>query len=160
MKLLPFILFIILLSSFAYAAPPFQAGAGNDGFDIRAPTAEFIVQGQDGDLHVHVWNKSNGFPILNTDAQCLVHIYNSSGSHILARNMTADPVYEVDWELEIGGGNFTNLGDYPFIIQCNNSNIGGFISSKVIVAPDGEDNTIKDTTAGLSFIIYLRLSSI
>ena len=87
-------LFLFLLSSFfislVSAQPPFQEASGAIGLDIRFPQVDVVKQNNDVNYHIHVYNKSNGLLVTNTTISCLVHLYDSTGDHVLISDMGFD----------------------------------------------------------------------
>lgn len=137
-----FLLFLISISLVS-AAQPTQTFIGDVGIEIKIPQAEFVKQNRDVVLHTHIYNASDGLPMDNHTASCNVHLYNVSGNHILQEDMVFNVEEVFDYELYINGDNFSTLGLYSFIIQCNTTpidggGIGGFVSGAVEVTEDGK----------------------
>lgn len=134
-KKIIWICIVFLLISFVSAQPPFQEAGGDVALDIRAPTGTFLKQGQDVQLNTHLYNRSNGLLINNTEASCTIHVYNITGHHIIEEALIPSGVF--DFQLNISGGNFSLLGEYSFVEQCNTSTIGGFVSRGIEVTKSG-----------------------
>jgi len=142
------IILLILIVPFVYSAKPTQVFTGDVGIEIKIPLAEFITQNQDAQLNLHIFNLSNGLLMTNETTDCLFHLYNKSGHHILNEEMEFDDNYN-DFQLNIGGGNFSQLGFHSFIIQCNESSIGGFVSGSVEVTKTGDSSETNYIVIGL-----------
>lgn len=148
-----FLLFLVVLP-IAYSVKPTQVFTGTVGLEIRIPQAEYAKQNEAVQLNIHVYNLSNGFPMKNDTTSCLFHMFNRTGHHILNEFMNFNE-HENDFFLDIGGGNFTQLGFQSFIIGCNTSTIGGFVSGSIEVTETGEDDSNLDNTSGLVVFMFL-----
>jgi len=138
-KIIYFLFCILLVASIANAAKVTQTFSGGDiGLELRIPPAEFVKQNEDIQSNMHVFNKSSGFLMTNETTSCLFHIYNKSGNHIASENMEYEDEDD-DFFLDVDKGNFSDLGFLSFIIQCNTSNEGGFVSGSVEVTHDGKE---------------------
>ncbi len=120
----------IFLISFISAVPPFvQEEVFTEGYEIRYPLDGTLKLNTDHTFYFHVYNISNGVPISNSSTNCVFHLYDSSGEHILE---VAAEHYESDidneWEVFVGGNNFSEKGDQSYLMQCNSSSLGGFAS--------------------------------
>ena len=110
---------MFFLVSFVSAAPPLQLIEGSEkGLIIEYPKYETKKQNQDFKLHLHVFNETDGSLMKNDTTDCNIHIYNESGHHVLEEDLGFDSNL-IDFELFIDGGNFSVLGEYAYIIQCN-----------------------------------------
>ena len=159
-----FFLFLITFSISVFGEPPFstQEATGDETLELRNPTVNYIKQNLDGvKLHIHLFNRSNGLIINNNSADCYVHIYNIRGGHILEKEMGFE--YNPDntggeFELSIGPGNFSEIGQHSFIVHCNTSSQGGFTSSSFVITEDGLDpDRIKDPYNLMIYGAYLIL---
>ena len=148
-----------LNAQFVSSAKPAQFSVGDEGLDIKLPQVEYLRQNRDVRYNFHVFNKSNGLPLDETNVNCLIHLYNQTGYHIFIENITTTE-HVWDFEGDIAGGNFSTLGLYSFIVQCNNSLYGGFISSSVEVTYNGNAPPSDFVTVFfiLVFILILALA--
>ena len=141
-KVLPIFifLFVILSLSLVVAQPPFEALDTTDGLAIEVPITDYLQQYQDFKFHVHVQNSSNGVPMYssNGEEECFLHLYNTTGSHLVESEMGADG-NGVDYDLRVLGGNFSVPGQYAVVIWCNNSFQGDFLEFPIMVTPTGEE---------------------
>lgn len=148
---------ILLVLSIVNAAKPTQVFTGDVGLVIRVPQAEYAKQNELTQLNIHVYNLSNGFPMKNDTTSCLLHIFNRTGHHILNEVMNFNE-HESDFFLDIGRGNFSKLGFYSFIIGCNTSTIGGFVSGSIEVTRDGKQPPPHQSTIiGIGIVAFLLL---
>lgn len=133
--------FVILLLIPLISAPPqVQLNTGDKGLEIKYPAYEFVQQHGSFTLHTHVFNKSDGLLVTNSTTSCILHLYYPNGSHLLERNMSFDS-NNIDFELFISKGNFSVLGIHAYIIQCDATSIGGFVSGMFDVTPSGIELT-------------------
>jgi len=134
-KSLLFFIFIVLLTSFAFAEPPVIQASNKEGL-ISIEFPGFLYHKPTNlTIHIHVFNYT-GLPLYNDSTDCFLHLYNQSGSHIIEDDMTFDSNM-VDFYKKIPA-DLLKIGDsYQFIIWCNTSNIGGFISSGFQITETG-----------------------
>lgn len=148
MKVVTKILFFFMISliciTFVSSAPTKFSGTTTLGLDIEHPISDPIKVGLDHKFHFHVFNSSNGLPILanKLSANCTFHLYNSVGSHIVKVNniVSSDDIY--DYEQLIKGGNFSVPGQYSYVFQCNTSTAGGYYTNYFEVTPTGFVGTL------------------
>lgn len=138
-KIVLFLFFVLFLCNPAYAVPPVTTiQSFSEGYVIKAPIQEFHQQYKDYKFNFHVFNISNGNPIINSSTiACYFHLYNSSGNHLIdMRPDTFDHTF--DFEVGIKGGNFSLIDEYHYIFQCNSTfGRGGFIEDYFYVTKDG-----------------------
>jgi len=128
------LVFSLILLPLVYAAPP-QASAAEYGFDVRSGVSNNIPLNQDYDFHVHIFNSSNGVPIIE-NAGCYFHLYNVNGKHIY-EGYDGEVSHDFDFGFDVDKGNFSRIGEFEYIIQCNNTESGGFISGNFHVTETG-----------------------
>lgn len=140
---------------FASAAPPFEGVSTSNGLTVDALIYGTLKQNSDFTLHVHVYNSSNGINFSSNTVKCNVHLYNSTGNHILRNNsMYFDG--NGDWELVINKGNFTNPGQYALEVWCTNPNMGGSERLYFDVTPTGNKGDIS-SLALIGLLIFLSM---
>lgn len=160
-KLILFVM-LILLSSFIYAQPPITTVfEGTEGYQIETPAFTYLEQGADHTFNFHLFNLSNGVPIYNdvliNSTSCDLHLYNNNGQTIYLKENITENYNLYDWEVEIGGNNFTEVGKYSTIFQCydNTSNLGGFIEFGFEVTPNGQESTTSNGILYSSLLMIL-----
>lgn len=156
MKKLLLILSILLLLPLVIAPSPFtQSGSFDDGFELKAPIINSLKQAQDYEFEVHVYNKSNGIPIVSGIA-CYLHLYDNTGDHI-AELKDATASHQFDYGFDVNGKNFSSTGIYEVVITCNNSIRGGFFNLEFEITPDGysSDREIFILAVNILFILFL-----
>jgi len=113
-------LFLLLASSsFVFGVAPSQSSI-NGTLDIIYPKQLDYLLGESFDLYFHIINLSGGNQIGNTTAlSCSIHIYNSSGAHLVRSVLVYDG--DFDWEFKVNSSLFNITGFYPMYIYCNTS---------------------------------------
>lgn len=148
-------LLILILLPFISSVPPTQTNVNiENGLQIFFPAFDFAKQDQGFSLHVHVANLSNGFPLFNTDIDCFLHLYNSSGKHTYQNGLAKDS-NGFDHGVFIEAGNFSDLGLHAFYMWCNDSTIGGEARGVFEVTPTGVEFTQAESNSYLVIVISL-----
>lgn len=132
-------MFLILSLFLVSAAPPVtQVQQFTEGYVIKYPSEQSIKQNQFYDFEFHVFNISTGMPI-TSGVSCQFHLYNVTGGHQLT--LYDDAVSTLfDYSFKVHGGNFSQTGDFYYIIQCNSSSRGGYVEVPFDVTPMGIAN--------------------
>lgn len=148
-----FLLIAFVLSlNFVSAVKPAQSSDFTDGLTIAFPTTENIKQFTDAQFNFHVYNTSNGRPMNNTQVSCLLHLYYGLDDHLDITNIyTFEKPNE--WEFNISKGNFTQIGVYSAIFQCNNSISGGFVEFPFEVTSLGRTLDLPTVTTYIFFLL-------
>jgi hypothetical protein len=137
---LSFFSIIILFQVVSSVQPTVTVTSPLVGINIKAPMTDLLKVNKSFDFNFHLFNASDGLPLDNTTIQCYFHLYNSSGDHIYTEisnhDLNSDHFVPNEWVSRIDGGNFSELGLYAYILQCNNSLIGGNVESPLEVRPD------------------------
>lgn len=130
-----------------------------EGLQVFYPDFDSVKQDQGFELHIHVSNLSNGYPLTNDVVDCYLHLYNSSGDHTYENGvMDKDPDL-IDHELFLGGGNFSDLGWHSYYIWCNSTTLGGSAKGTFQVTPTGEIGTTSKAVfyVGILFLLAILL---
>lgn len=147
------VLFLFILSSLCYGQPfPAQESDREIELQILFPKFEVLKLNNDFQFNIHVFNAS-GIRLDNITTDCYLHIYNSSGQHIIREKMLFD---SEDFYLDIGGNNFSEVSSYAFNVWCNNTvEQGGFSSKEVLITTSGViyENNYQEIALILMFII-------
>jgi 5-hydroxyisourate hydrolase-like protein (transthyretin family) len=132
-----FIIFTILLTCYFVSSQIITGDTTtNDGLVIEPAMANFIKQNTAYEFQLHVFNKSNGMPLIS-GISCYMHLYNSTGDHLVEKE-TATISHRFDYSFFVAGDNFTR-GIYEVKFQCNNSVMGGFNEYEFEVNPLGKE---------------------
>jgi hypothetical protein len=130
------LLFVTL--SFVSAVPPVTTlQQFSEGYEIQVPQDNILTQKKDYSFEFHIFNVSNGRPIIS-GVNCSFHLYNSSGSHIFV-GYDDTVSSDLDYSFFLTKGNFSSLGALYYFIQCNSTLYGGFGESIIRVTPNGEE---------------------
>lgn len=155
MKKYLFLFVFLFLVSFAMAQPPFQTNVNSlEGLQIFYPQLERVPQNASFNLHIHVANISNGFPFLNTEADCRLHLYDNTGNHTFESEVMGKDSNGYDHEIFISSGNFSKLGEHAFYIWCNNSVLGGEARGTFDVTTTGLKLSIEDSLVRIFLLIF------
>lgn len=144
---------VLLLSiNLILSQPPFVQNPNLiNGYVIKFNPFGLQKQGVTQRYTFHVFNISTGLPI-NKNVSCYLHIYRQDYiSHVHIATTTAVD-HDYDYEFLVSGGNFTELGDYSYIIQCNSSTLGGFENIEFKVTPSGKEI---DTSQSVIYLIIM-----
>lgn len=141
-KLKSVFIFLIIgffLISFVSAQPPFEEGASffTSGLVIEFSQLDVHELNKNITFNAHVFNISNGVIITNTSANCFFHLFKEDGSHLINNIIMPFDVIGQDWEIIIDKGNFTKSEEYSYLIVCNTSKLGGFVSVGFDITPSG-----------------------
>lgn len=133
------LIFLITIIPQVSSAPPVNptTQVSTNSFQIESPPFYYIKQGEDHRFHAHVINSTR--PKTNVTTSCELHVYNSTGWDVNAgaTHMEFETYNGIDFARTISGGNFTKLGYYAYVIQCNSTNEVGFIVGELQVTPSG-----------------------
>lgn len=158
-KRLVLLLFVVLLLfPLINAVAPFQVGT-QQGYLIKVTQQEYIKQNADYEFDFHIFNASDGVPITNASTQCFFDLDNSTGQSIYKQpaSYVGTSNFPNEWEVLIKGGNFSYVGVYSYIIQCNSSTLGlgGFESVHLRVTSTGQEPTTSSSITYASFFIII-----
>jgi hypothetical protein len=130
-----FVSVIIVSAGLVSAKQPIIAGGDPTvGFDIKFPPQFTFLDNQDTELDFHVYNATTGLPI-SSGIGCYLHLYSSSGDHIY-EGYDDTVSHNFDYSFDINGGNFTRETT-GYLIQCNNSQAGGWEEVGILVNRSG-----------------------
>lgn len=161
-RILIILISIMIFLPLVMSAPPVSTiQQFSEGYVIKYPIDETLKQYQDYEFNFHVFNISNGLPI-TAKITCYFHLYNSTGKHQLI--MTEDtPVEVFDYSFNVTGGNFTEIGVYSYILQCDGVTgqggtiLGGFIEVGFSVTTTGKEITQQEATIYFLVTIFAFL---
>jgi hypothetical protein len=152
-KLLMMFALILLVLPMVSAAPPVLSTVQPGSLEIVAPTYNYVTQGADKDIYWHVFNTTK--LLTNTTTTCSYHLYSQQkkGEHIVTVNNVQTFTNGRDFEVEVKGANFSTLGEYCHIIECNTTGQTGGIERCFTVTVNGQDSSILDFTPQIIAII-------
>ena len=123
------------------------------GLAIKYPSDQILQQNMPYEFEAHVFNISNGMP-MTSDIACYFHLYNSTGKHQL-EIVDTTVSHNFDYSFDVSAGNFSEVGDYYYIIQCNNSYLGGFIEVPFEVTPNGLELSTSRAIVDIGLLLIL-----
>jgi len=126
-----------------------EAGA----LDLVFPQIAFIKANSDYTFNTHVYNVT-GRLLSNSATSCYLHVYNHSGVHTVSTNMSYDSE-DSEFYYLVNKNNFSKIGFYSYIIQCNSSSYGGSVSGNFEVTRTGDTTFPTDTSSGLAVMLFL-----
>ena len=141
-SLIYFFLFLLVLTPMVVAQPPvFPDVQFTEGFAVEFTQIQTYEFNQDILFNAHVFNLSNGVRIINTTTDCNYHLFDNRGTHILNQIPMNFDLAGLDWEINVLQPNFTRLGQYSYLVVCNDSsnNLGGLVSVGIEVTADGKE---------------------
>ncbi|GAH13444.1 unnamed protein product, partial [marine sediment metagenome] len=109
--------FLLVLPLINAAPPITQTFVGDVGLTLENPLVSSLMINRDLNPHLHVYNSSSGFPMTNETTSCFIDIYSINGSEILHKYYDYSLAAN-EFEMELGGGNFSELGELGYLIQC------------------------------------------
>lgn len=155
-SLLLCMVFLFAFIPFVQSAPPVTSVQQfTEGLYLKYPSDQIIKQNMPYEFEVHVYNISNGMPI-TTGITCYFHLYNSTGKHQLELT-DSTPSHVFDYSFNVLAGNFTEVGDYYYIVQCNSTSLGGFIEVAIEVTPNGLETSTGGAIIEVSLILVLLI---
>lgn len=129
----------------------------SQGITLGFKDVETIPLNQNYTFSIHIYNDTyNGAPLTNSSAFCALHLYDLDGKHLIANNKIDFGKTPYDFYLHIDKGNFTKIGDYPYVIACFSDDLqqSGSCSSSLHVTLDG---TIPSVTSYIFLVLFAVL---
>ncbi len=136
-------LLLILFSLFSFSLVDAQATKTqtnvniNLGLQVEFTQVDTFENGVDHLFNAHVFNISNGLRVDNTTTDCTFHLFNNTGKHQIDQVAMEFHSLGIDWDYNVLGENFTRNGEYSYLIVCNATSFGGFLSSGFEITPTG-----------------------
>lgn len=154
-KLIGIFLFLIFFTQQVNSQPPFQQASDviTEGFIIEFPKIDLIEVGKDFDFSFHLFNATNAILITNDTASCDFHLFNNDGSHILTKIEVNFDNENGDFQITVSGDNFIEEKNMGYIMQCNDSIKGGFVSVPISITENGKKE--RDYDFAIYFIVLI-----
>lgn len=139
--LILFIMLFLAVLPLVSSAPPVLSTIQSGSLEIIAPTFDYIVQGQNMNFYWHVFNTTR--LLTNTSVTCDYHLYSKfeEGDHIITVNNVKQFNNGRDFEVSVAGNNFSEIGEYCDLIECNTSIQTGGLERCFLVSTNGEEVT-------------------
>lgn len=155
------VLFFLLVLTVS-AQPPLleEQISGDNTLQIAYPKLPYAELDKGFKFHFHVFN-SNGTLQTNATTDCLFHLYNRSGSHIVETWLNFD-TNMVDFEYTLSSADWHGLGVYSYIVQCNQSEGGedGWASVNFEVTKNGLEKREPGGMIAVTILLPILLSII
>ncbi len=150
-----YIFLALCLITLVNAQPPFQSQEVDTALKIFVPEIDYHPQNQGFTFNIHVINKSSGYQHNNTELNCFLHLYNSTGEHeyqaVFGKNANG-----IDHTIFVSGGNFSDLGTHSANFYCNlvGTIFGGGFKEQFTVNVLGEEFTTAKATSYSFTLIF------
>ena len=145
----------LFLFSFVSAVSPFQQTSEGIGIAIEVPVIETHKYNEDFKFHIHAFNSSDGISLTNESIDCIIHLYSPlDGSHLIEDTMSFDS-NGIDFEYEVLGSNFSEVGEYAVLFNCVDTTLGGFFEYSFEVTRTGYILTEPQASIYLAMIFVL-----
>ncbi len=134
-------LFLLVLTPFISAqADKTQQNINiNIGLQIEFTQVDIIENGEHHLFNAHVFNISSGQRVTNVSTDCNFHLFDNLGEHQINQVPMIFDSLGLDFEHNVTGNNFTRNGEYSFLVVCNSTSFGGFLSKGITVTQDGKE---------------------
>ncbi len=146
--------FIFLFSLTFISAEKVQIQQTN-GILISDANQRYISQGENHTFDFHLSRLSDGTLINDTDVYCEFALYDNNGELLINDNLNFNNDTTSNWDIEISGEHFDDLGIYSYIVQCEDEigKIGGVRALEIEVTPGGKGGN--ENTIFFIFIVIL-----
>ena len=148
------IVLMLLVIPIGLAVKPVTQLSIGTGQEIEYPKITHFPYGADIKLHFHVYNGS-GFLKTNSSVNCSFHLYDKYGSHIVENEYVEFDSNGVDFQVKLNKSILSYIGEYSYILGCNCSKEGGFVSVPFAVTRDGRDTDTRDTSSSIAIVMFL-----
>lgn len=119
-------------------ALPTQTNVNNIiSLQVEFPIIEAIKINTDHELSFRVFNISNGLRLDNESVVCTFNLNDKNGRGIINESFLEFNTINNDWEIIILGANFSEIGGYNALVDCNDGGFGGFAEFDIIVTKTG-----------------------
>jgi len=145
--LIPLFIFLLMLVVVGADKPEAQVLSSVNGLNIEYPKYESLEQNKNHTFFFHVFNGLDGLGLKDpTVINCTFHLYYEGYNYHLAT--MDETTFDNTWDIEfyVDANNFTELGEYSYIVQCEctvcgtqESSLGGYASVGFDVTTTGFD---------------------
>jgi hypothetical protein len=144
----------LLMFSLVSAVPPVTTVSSfPEGYYIEVhPIMDYYKEGQTVTLNAHIENSSNGY-VVNSSLTCWMHLYNSTGDHVVIQSTNVTDHFH-DYEFKILGGNFTKEVK-SFHIYCLNGGLGGNYAKAIEVTYTGKNLSMQELIVYIIVLVNL-----
>ena len=132
--------FLFIIGNISAAPPVSTVQQFSEGYVLKYPSDSIVEQNKSYEFEFHIFNISNGLPV-TTGVTCWFHLYNATGKHQLEMTDSV-PSHNWDYSFNIKAENFTTVGEYYYITQCNGTDFGGYVEQSFTVTPRGLESDV------------------
>jgi hypothetical protein len=144
--------FLIILNLIIVNAAPPQTQIVDKGIIIIYPKINYVPLNSNYTFHFHTFNVSNGAKLDNSTLTCSFHLYNYMDKHIARFNYNVPMESDlIDWAVYVNKENFTEPGDYSYIIQCNNT--AGYGGADSVFFRVASNNSTTETSESIFYFL-------
>lgn len=151
--LMAFMAFALLLM-LASTVSAVQTSNDNNGYVVEYPPLKTIPFNQSISFSFHIFNATSGGYINDSSLSCIFHLMDNKGSHLVRSPLTYTGDY--DYFTVVDPGNFSYNGNYGYVVQCGDPDVGGFDSVPLVVTPAGHE-PVGDVTFAAYTIIFIAI---
>ena len=160
-KLLIVFFIILAFAVVAVPQPKLAVTSNGGGLEIKYPFFEYVKVNEEMKFQFHLYNATTGVPIGNESTECYFHLYNNSGDHIYVQNNIRKVEHMFDFEVYLNGTNFTVAEqEFSYIMQCNSSSAGGFVSAQFFTTFDGKATKDILGSGSIALLLFLIMVNI
>lgn len=125
------------------------------GFYIETPSNLIKKYNTDVNFTSQVFRLNDSYAIID-GISCDFSLYDSQGVLLYSSPTLTTTTNTYDYVFFIDKNNFTRLGNYEYIIICNNTDEGGYTRNSIIITPKGL-NEISENFLIIYFLIFMVL---
>lgn len=140
---------LLIVLPLVSAQPPFQESSATYGYDIAVPESQIVQLDRAHQFNLHVFNRTDGS--FAKGVSCGFHLYNITGHHIATLHKINTSLE--DYEFDLNANNFSIIGNYYYVAQCNSSTTSGFTTIPIVVTRTGDQLSI----SGAIIYIFVEL---
>lgn len=153
-------IFLLILFPIVNAQPPPQTNVNiNLGLEIQFPLIEFHQANQTHTFNFAVYNISDGLKLDNVSVSCSLNLYNPHGIGLINETVLTYFTESENWGIQVLEGNFTILGEYNVLVDCNDGGFGGFDAFGILITQTGFNFDTPQSLAVLGLILILLFLS-
>jgi len=124
MKKLMLLFMCIILSSFVVAVPPITSEfVGNEGLSVQANFQDYYKVNEGAEIHIFVFNISNGEQLSDPEVSCAVELTNRNGTVMMEGIASVDGEH---FHMSRTADIISEQGSYAVTVVCNTSEIAGY----------------------------------
>ena len=162
--LIMFCMIFLMGITFVSAVPPVTTEfVGSIGLDVEANLQDYYRINEGAEIHIFVFNKSDGGKVISPTVTCQVELTNRNGTVLLEGFATADGDH---FHMTRNASVVTIAGSYAVTIVCNTSEIAGYKTGFFEATEGGigldqsRSHLIIGLLAILVFLLFLSLYAV